>query len=384
MANALLKSSTWKEPRYPLNLVWCENCKLVQLDYTVNPKTLFSRYVWVTGTSKTAKDFSEIFYKRLINRTKRAKSGYVLEVASNDGTFLKPFINNGFEVLGIDPAKNIVDMAMRNGIPTKCAFWGEKTAKRLLNKNGPAHIIFARNVIAHVADTLDFAKGLALAIDDDGVVAIEPHYAGVIQKECQYDSIYHEHLCYFTLKPLEYLLHSVGLHVFDITESPISGGTIVVYASKKKRKISSMIKKYRNDETKHKINSFAAWEKFAETAREHRKKFLKLLENVNASKKTVVGWGASARSSTLLNFSNIGPELISQIADKNPLKHDLYTAGTHIHIDSPENIMRRQPKCVVILGWNFTREISAELKKKCNYKGDILIPLPGTPKLKNI
>lgn len=384
LANALLKSSTEKETRYPLSLVWCGTCNLVQLNYTVKPEILFSKYFWVTGTSKAAKEFSEVFFRRLIKRTPHAKSRYVLEVASNDGTFLKPFQNSGFNVLGMDPAKNIVEMAVRSGVPTKCAFWGEKAAKRLIKEKGVAHIIFARNVIAHVANTRDFAKGLAIAIDDDGVIAIEPHYAGSIQRECQYDSIYHEHLCYFTLKPLERLLRDVGLYIFDISESPISGGAIIVYASKKKRSISPIMKKYREAESKRGVNSLASWKKFAETAEEHGKRFLQLLRVINASKGRVVGWGASARSSTLLNFSKIGPELISQIADKNSLKHALYIAGTHVRIDSPKNIMKCHPECVVILGWNFTKEITAELKNKFNYRGRILIPLPGMPKIVEI
>lgn len=382
LANALLKSKNTKETRYPLRLVWCKTCTLAQLDYTVDPKILFSKYVWVTGTSKAAKDFSKTFYNELVKRTPRAKTGYVLEVASNDGTFLKPFLKGGHEVLGIDPAKNIVTMAVQGGVPTRCEFWGERAARRLVKERGPASIIFARNVVAHVANPRDFAKGLALAIDSDGVIAVEPHYAGTIQKENHYDSIYHEHLCYFTLKPLEYLLRAAGLHAFDIAESPISGGAIIVYASKQKRPVSAKLKRYRKAEAKSKVNSFAAWRKFALHAREHRERFLKLLRKMREKGGLVVGWGASARSSTLLNFAAVGPDLISEIADKNLLKHGLYTAGTHIRVDAPEKVMKRKPTHVVILGWNFTKEIVAELKARFGYTGTYLVPLPGMPRLK--
>jgi len=381
LANALLKSRKAKEIRYPLALTWCARCNLAQLSYTVDPKLLFSQYVWVTGTSAAAKDFSKIFYRELVKRTPRAKSSYVLEVASNDGTFLKPFLADGFDVLGIDPAKNVVDMARESGIPTKCAFWGIKAARRLTKERGKAHMIFARNVIAHVADPRDFVKGLALALDEDGVVAIEPHYAGIIQKEYHYDSIYHEHLCYFTLKPLEYLLEESGLHVFDIAESPISGGAIIVYASKRKRPVNAKLRKYRQMESRRKTNSLSAWQTFAKKAHQHQRRLRALLMDLKEKEVSVVGWGASARSSTLLNFADVGPDLISEIADKNPLKHNRYTAGTHIPVKAPTEVLKRTPGCVVILGWNFKDEIVAELKTKFHYKGTCLLPLPGMPRV---
>jgi len=381
IANALLQSPRVKEKFFHLALVWCPTCNLAQLDYTVDPKVLFSHYVWVTGTSKGAKDFSKVFYKEFVKRTLHAKTGYVLEVASNDGTFLKPFMAGGFKVLGVDPAKNVVAIAKKAGVPTVCEFWGTKAARQLVKKRGKAHMIFARNVVAHVAGTLDFAKGLAHAIDDGGVVAVEPHYAGSIQQGGQYDSIYHEHLCYFTLKPLEHLLRGAGLHVFDLKESPISGGAIIVYASKKKRPVSAKLKKYRQMESRQKTNSLTAWQRFARTAREHRARLLKLLKSARAEGELVVGWGASARSSTMLNFAGIGPSLIKEIADKNPLKHNLYTAGTHIQVKAPEQVLKQNPEYVVILGWNFAQEIIAELKSKFQYKGKILVPLPGSPKV---
>lgn len=409
LANSLLSSADEKEEKYPLALVWCPKCNLAQLNYTVDPKVLFSHYVWVTGTSKGAQDFSEIFYKELIARTENPKNGsasspqvgsastsamssvpngsprggYVLEVASNDGTFLKPFKRDGFTVLGIDPAENIVEMANLDGIPTRALFWGSETAKNIKSEHGPAQMIFARNVLAHVAETADFVKGLAECLADDGTLAIEPHYAGKILEGLQYDSIYHEHLCYFTLKPIEYLLNQSGLYVFDILESPISGGAIVVYASKKKKQESVKLKGYREMEEKNKVNTLEAWESFAKRCYEYREKLVAMLAQVQKENKKIIGWGASARSSTLLNFCGIDSAILPTIIDMNPLKQGKFTAGSHILIRSAEEGMRSKPDYIFLTGWNFTKEIMDIAKTKFGYEGSYVIPLPNESRIES-
>jgi len=384
LANSLIPNPQMEEVEYPLSLVWCPTCTVAQLNYTVNPEQLFSTYVWVTGTSKGANDFSERFCHLLIDKTPEPQKGYVLEVASNDGTFLKPFQKRGYEVLGVDPALNIVEMALESGVPTECAFWGTESARKVVASHGKAHMIFARNVLAHVADTRDFVAGLADALDEDGVVAVEPHYAGVIQKECHYDSIYHEHLCYLTLRPIEYLLEHAGLHPFDIEESPISGGAIIVYASKQKWAESDALLAYRKKEEDAALNTLESWNAFGIRAKEHSKHFRQTLIDLNKEYQVVVGWGASARSSTLLNCASADTTLISVIADKNPLKHNLYTAGTHIPVKDPAEVMALKPDVVVILGWNFRDEIQKELQEKYAYSGMIVTPLPDATKVSRL
>ncbi len=382
LANSLLKNLDERENFYPLSLSWCEDCNLVQLNETINPEELFSEYVWVTATSRTARDFSEVFCQELISRTKNPKEEYVLEIASNDGTFLLPFIKNGYKVLGIDPAKNVADMAEAEGVPTKCVFFGRETAKLLLEERGPARIIFARNVLPHVANTRDFVEGLTLCLDEEGTLAIEAHYAEKILAELHYDSIYHEHLCYFTLKSLERLLNDFNLYIFDIGESPISGGSLIVYAGKERNEEKPIVQWFRDQEEKKRINNFSDWQEFAEKAFLHREKLLDILRTISGKGKTIVGYGASARSSTLLNCCGIDSGLISMIADENPLKQKLFTAGTHIPIDAPEAVMRMKPDYVFILAWNFAQEIMDNLKNKFNYNGGVIIPLPHEPRLK--
>ncbi len=383
LANSLPKTLIEKEKIYPLSLSWCSDCNLVQLNQTVSPEELFSEYIWVTATSETARDYAETFFQELVSHIPKPKEGYVLEVASNDGTFLLPFIRTGFKVLGIDPAKNIADMAEANGIPTKCSFFGRKAVKELLKEHGPAKIIFARNVLPHVSDTGDFMEGLQMCLRDDGILAIEVHYAKKILEELQYDSIYHEHLCYFTLKSIERLLNDFHLFIYDIKESPISGGSIVLYAKKHRTEEMPVVQWYREREKENKTNDFNNWENFANKAFSHRKKLLDMLRELSRQGK-IAGYGASARSSTLLNFCQIDASLISIIADQNHLKQKRFTAGSHIPIASPEVVMAEKPKFILLLAWNFADEITKTLKDKFNYKGEIIIPLPNKPELKKI
>jgi len=383
-ANSLLKNPDEKENFYPLSLSWCPNCNLIQLNHTADPKELFSNYVWVTGTSKTAKKHAVHFYKEILSRAKDLKEGYVLEVASNDGTFLIPFIKNGYKALGMDPAKNIVDIAIKEGIPTICGFFGEKLARKIIGEHGYAKVIFARNVLPHVANLHDFVRGLRACLEDDGLLVVEVHYAKKIFEELHYDSIYHEHLCYFTLKSIEHLLNQYRLFVFDIEKSPISGGSLILYIKKKKTEEKLIVQSYRETEKEIELNELSSWEDFVGRVYSHREELLRIANDLKKEGKTIVGYGASARSSTLLNFCEIDTKFISVIADQNPLKHKKYTAGTHIQVDRPEKVMEKNPDYVFILAWNFADEIIDILRRRFNYTGKCIIPLPNSPKIIDI
>ncbi|OGD63357.1 hypothetical protein A2160_02640 [Candidatus Beckwithbacteria bacterium RBG_13_42_9] len=385
LANSLLKSPNQEEKKYPLSLSFCSNCRLVQLNHTIDPKELFSHYIWLTSTSKTAREQASIFCEQVLLRTKNLDTNYsyILEVASNDGTFLKPFIKKGYRVLGVDPAKNIVNLARKNKIPTLEKFFGIKAAKEIKKEFGPAKVIIARNVLAHVADLADFVKGLDLVLADDGLLAVEVHYAKNIYEGTQYDSIYHEHLCYFTLKSAEYLFNQYHLFVVDVGESPISGGSLILYI-KKQKKESALVQKYRIAEEKNGLNKFSGWQGFAKQTYSHQNKLVKLLEEIIKKNGPVVGYGASARSSTLLNFCVIDTRLVSVIADQNIIKHNYFTAGTHIPIKNPYLVMKEKPKYVLILAWNFAEEIMMILKEKYHFKGRCILPLPDRPKIVKI
>lgn len=378
-ANSLLKKIGEKEKFYPLSLSFCGNCSLVQLNETANPKELFSNYVWVTSISKIAREYAKVFFKDIKARIKKTKKDYILEIASNDGTFLLPFMRAGYKVLGVDSAKNIARLARKNGVPTRCEFFGIDSANKIQKKYGLAKVIIARNVLPHVANIHDFVKGISKCLSRDGLLVLEVHYAKKIHEDLHYDSIYHEHLCYFTLKSLEKLLNQYNLFIKDLGVSPISGGSLVIYAKKGKVKELKVVKKYRKAEEKIKVNTLKSWENFANKIKLHKEKLLKILVKNNG--KNLVGYGASARSSTMLNYCNIDSKLIPIIADGNPLKQGSYTAGTHILIESPDKVMKRNPSVVVILAWNFGKEIIKILKEKYKFKGKLVIPLPNDPKV---
>lgn len=378
-ANSLLKHPDEKEKFYPLSLSYCLNCSLVQLNHTPDPKELFSNYVWVTSTSGVAKNHAKVFCDDVVKQIKNKKKDYILEIASNDGTFLLPFLKKGYKVLGVDPAQNIANIAIKNGIPTKCEFFGVKTAQKIKKDFGTSSVIIARNVLPHVANAHDLIKGISVCLDDDGLFVLELHYAKMIFQELHYDSIYHEHLCYFTLKSLEKLLSVEGLFIQDLKTSPINAGNLVFYIKKGKVNESATVKAYRKAEKEIKLNTFESWVNFANRTKKHREKLLEILNKYKGA--LIVGYGASARSSTLLNYCGIGAKQILTIADQNPLKQGLYTAGTHIQIKNPGDVMKENPRVVVILAWNFKDEIMKTLRDKYKYRRNYIVPLPNDPKV---
>ncbi len=206
-ANSLLDSADQQEGSYSLELLFCGHCSLVQLRHTADPKVLFPHYVWVTGTSSTAREQAYLFRDNALERmAPDSKKNYVLEVASNDGTYLQPFIKLGFDVLGVDPAANIVERANAEGIQTQCDFFSLNVASKIIDDRGHPDLVIARNVLAHVANLHDFVQGIAHLVGENGLAAIEFHYGSKILDGLQYDSIYHEHLCYITAQSLTTLL----------------------------------------------------------------------------------------------------------------------------------------------------------------------------------
>ena len=381
-ANALVPAdASGEDPRHPLSLSWCPECGLVQLDHTADPEELFAEYVWVTGTSSTAVEYAATFRDRALARATLPETPFVMEVASNDGTFLVPFQESGCRVLGIDPARNIVHTANARGIPTRCDFFGETVARDAVREHGHPDIVFARNVMPHVANLHDLTEGLRVCLEGGGILAAEVHYAKDILENLHYDSIYHEQLCYFTLRSFEALLARHGIHAFDLETSPISGGSIVVYAALEQRERSWRIEDFSRAEKAAGTNDLSRWQQFAASADEHRRLFVDMLNAEVEAGHSLVGYGASARSSTLLNFCDIGTDILPCIADQSALKHDLLTAGNRIPIIPPQAAMDRRPDTVVILAWNFLEEIAGVLRDRFGFQGRILAPLPHPPRI---
>ena len=378
-ANSLYDPEDSTPPLVPLRLMFCKECTTVQIGESVNPQYLFSKYIWVTGTSKTAVEHSHYFFKKALSRSGKEKP-YVVEIASNDGTFLKRFQEIGCRVLGVDPAENIAEVAIDNGIPTVKEFFNKDVAHQLLIDEGLVDIVIARNVIPHVKEIHSVIEGIYILMDQNSTGIIEFHDSGVILKELHYDSIYHEHLCFFSLKTICFLLRQHGLHVYDLVSSPISGGSWIIYFSKKNQSKSEAMKCIEEQEEKKGLNTIESWIDFAEESKQHK---YKLQEMIFHHGKKILAYGASARSSTLLNYCEINHNHVSAIIDKNPLKHGLLTPGSRIPIISFEQGLREMVgnDRILLLAWNFEEEVISDLRSY-NYTGEFIVPLPNKPRVR--
>ena len=378
-ANSLYKTD--KPSSVPLRLMYCEICSTVQLGEDVDPVYLFSEYLWITGTSETALNYSQDFSKKALSHFHDNDAQlFVVEVASNDGTFLQQFQKEGCKVLGVDPAINIAEIAAKKGIPTKADFFTKELAESLLIKDGFADLIYARNVIPHVKEIHSVISGIETLLSSSGVGVIEFHNAGLLIQELHYDYIYHEHLFYYTLTTIESLLKIHNLYIFHVSTSPISGGSWVVHFSKKIREKTNKLIAAQNNEIEVQYNKKESWINFSKNAKKHSDELIDLVLHQVDTHGRIVAYGASARSSTLLNYCGISSKHISVVIDKNPLKHGLLTAGSNIPIVSYQDGLRhiQDSKIILLLAWNFKDEIIKELRLS-GYKGKFIIPLPGKP-----
>ena len=378
--NSLFKKSARKPQNVPLRLVFCEKCSTVQLGEDVDPEYLFGEYLWVTGTSVTALDYSEEFTKKALENTNKKKP-FIVEVASNDGTFLQQFQNSGCKVLGVDPAKNISEIASKNGIPTHADFFTRDLAKKILSKYQSADIVYARNVIPHVKEIHSVIDGIKTILDVDGIGIIEFHNAKLLLEQLHYDYIYHEHLFYYSLTSIDYLLKKHGLFIFDVMESPISGGSWVVYFTKDQRDKTEVYKNAQTLDAVQHDSQYEKWVEFSVNVKKHAEKLIGLVKKEVINSGKLIAYGASARSSTLLNYCGLNSNHISVVIDKNPLKQGLLTAGSNIPIVSFQDGVRliKEVDVILLLAWNFKDEIIHELVT-AGYQGKFIIPLPGDPK----
>jgi len=376
-ANSLRVRCEDRLPDIPLAICRCRDCTAVQLTETVAPEHLFRDYVWVTGTSQTAQEYSHAFYEHIKQRCKRDRL-FVIEIASNDGTVLQRFREHGHRVLGVDPAQNLARVAEAAGIPTLPEFFSPEIAHRITQASGRADAVIARNVLPHVPDPNGVVAGITHCLTEEGVGAIEFHWVDKILGELHYDSIYHEHCFYHSLHSISQLLARHALTPFDVTESPISGGSLVVYFSKVPRDVTSGLNAKFAWEDERGLGSLTTWREFATRVLQHRLELKSMVEHETKAGKRLIGYGASARSSTLLNFCKIDHRHLICIADQSPLKHNRYTPGTDVLIVSPERAVAERPDTILLLAWNFKDEIVQRLRN-LGFRGDVIVPLPGRP-----
>ena len=364
-----------KQETFPLQVYFCNDCGLVQLGNAVDPNVMFKNYLYTSGVSTAFKNHLSNFAKTLVDKFSPNKNDLVIDIASNDGTLLKFFQNFGLRVLGIEPS-NIADLAKENGVKTVKEFFNESVAKNILKDHGQAKIITITNAFAHIKDLDSIMNGIKLLLNENGVFVSESQYLADIIEKLEYDTIYHEHLRYYSLRSLVKLFDIYGMEVFDCERISSHGGSIRVYASfKGKFSKTQNIQQVLEIEDKLKLLSFTTYEEFANRVYENRKKLNVLLKNIKSSGKTIVGISAPARSSTILNFCTIDSTILDYIAEKSPLKIGKFTPGSHIEVVDDEKLIETQPDFALLLSWHLSDSIISKIKND-GYEGKIVIPLP--------
>lgn len=348
-----------KEKVYPLTLCLCPDCGLVQLRDTVPGKLMFKNYLYIPSTSKTRVDHFYELAETLTSRLHATSKDMALDIGSNDGSLLQCFMQLGINALGIDPSENLAKVAELKGIPTVNAFFSKKVASKILEKHGEAKIITATNVFAHVDNLHEFVAGIEILLSPDGLFVIEFPYLVDFLRECEFDTVYHEHLSYFAVRPLIRLFESTNLAILSIQHMDLDGGSLRVFVQRKQKMTHSNldIQKLIDNELSEKLDTLEPYKKFAKSVGQRKRKFRQLLEKLRRRKKKIIGYGAPAKGNTFLNYCSITHKDISYIVDSTPYKQGLFLPGSHIPIYHENKILLDLPDYVIILAWNFADEI---------------------------
>ena len=364
---------------YPLHAFVCSECRLVQLEEFATPDSIFSDYLYFSSFSDAWLRHAEAYVGLVAERFGLNRDSRVIEVASNDGYLLQYFHRRGVPVLGIEPAQNIAQVAIKKGIPTEVAFFGKKTASRLRDSGTAADLMVANNVVAHVPDINDFVGGFAVLLKPDGVVTFEfPHLAHLIA-ENEFDTIYHEHFSYLSLHVIQRVLKKHGLRVFDVDELPTHGGSLRVFACREDSKAHAQqaaVARILADELKAGLEGMEVYRDFARAVVDTKCRVLEFLIDARRAGKRVVAYGAPAKGNTLLNYCGIGTDLLQFTVDRSPHKQGLLLPGSRLPIKAPEALIAARPDYVLILAWNWAAEIVEQMAEVRSWGGQFVVPIP--------
>lgn len=371
------------ETTFPLNLVSCQECGLLQLDYVVDPEIVFPKnYPYRTGlTNMLIRNFRELAAKTIPQYN--LKSGdLVIDIGSNDGSLLKEYEEKGLRVLGIEPTDAAKD-ANKNGVPTIQAFFNKDIVKQIIKKYGPAKLITATNVFAHINNASELAKNVYSLLNKDGVFISESQYFLDTFEKTELDCIYHEHIRFYTLKPLIKLLSNVGLTVTDAERISAAGGSIRVFATKEKRPQTKKVKELVQKEEQAGLYDLKKLKTFSEKSIQAKRDLIHLVLEC-AKKGRVVGLGSPARANTLLGFTHLDKDVLDYLGEKSDSpKIGLFTPGTHIPVADEKRIFEEQPEYVLVLSWHIGEELMKKVRQ-LGYRGKFIIPLPNPRVIENI
>ncbi len=380
LANSYLSKEQLSQPerKFPLEVAFCEVCKLVQLTCVVPPELLFGHYLYVTSTSNTFRIHFTKYAEDIAKEFSLDENSLVVDIGSNDGLLLKGFQKFGVKVVGVEPAENLAELANRDGVETVNDYFDSSVVDKILSSKGKADIITANNVFAHTTTIHDIAKNVKRLLKDDGVFIIEAAYFVNMLRDMTFDGIYHEHLFHYSLTPLDYFFRKNGMQVFRVQVVPSHGGSLRVFVKKaeSERPVDSSVAEMLQNEKELGIHDFKTYEDFAKRVYANREKLVKLVRELKSQGKSIAGYGAPAKATTLLSFCNLGSDVIDYIVDDSPLKQSLYLPGMHIPIVSSDMLDKKQPDCLIILAWNFAEEILKKTKKYADAGVKFIIPVP--------
>src|ERR1700733_4993750 len=363
---------------YPLNVLLCEACLLVQLPAYVSGEHIFSDYAYFSSYSDSWVAHAKRYAEAMTERLGLSPGSLVTEVASNDGYLLQHFQAAGIPVLGVEPAANVAEAARAKGIPTEVQFLGADTGREIAARYGRADLVAGNNVFAHVPDIKGFAAGLRALVKDEGMVTLEfPHLLRLIERR-QYDTIYHEHFSYLSLLTSSRALETAGLRVVDVDELATHGGSLRVYARPQEcgGEPTERVKAVLAEEEAAGLHTVAGHDGFAPAALKIKSDLLGFLLTAAEQGRSVAGYGAPGKGNTLLNHCGIRSDLLAYTVDRSPFKQGMFLPGTHIPIHAPERLAETRPDYVLVLPWNLREEISRQLSYAGSWGGKLVFPIP--------
>jgi SAM-dependent methyltransferase len=367
------------EAFYPLHVVVCDQCFLVQLQEYVTPEDIFTDYAYFSSYSDSWLAHAKAYTKLMIERFKLNAQSQVVELGSNDGYLLQYFVEASIPVLGIEPAANVAKVATDKGVPTLVKFFSAELAEELVRDGMQADLLLGNNVLAQVPDLRGFVKGMKTLLKPQGIITLEfPHLMRLIE-ENQFDTIYHEHFSYFSFLTVEKILAELGLTVFDVEELPTHGGSLRIYARHEQdysRAVTLRAQELAEREEKAGFTRLETYFSFAEKVKETKRKILDFLIRVKREGKSVAGYGAPGKGNTLLNYCGIRSDFLDYTVDRNPYKHGKFLAGTHIPVFDTGKIRETKPDYVLILPWNLKKEISEQLSYVREWGGKLVVLIP--------
>jgi SAM-dependent methyltransferase len=366
------------EPRFPLEVAFCADCSLVQILEEVPPEQLFvDNYLYFSSFSDGLIRHSRRHALRLIEERRLGRDSLVVEIASNDGYLLRNFVEHGIPVLGIDPAPTQAAAAEEAGVPTLTEFFGAELATRLRAEGRRADVIVANNVMAHTPTLNSFVEGLGILVADDGVITIENTYVKDLIDHCEFDTIYHEHFCYFSCSAVDRLMRRHGLYLNAVEHFPtLQGGTLRWHVGPRED-VQLSARVFLEAEETQGLTSSEYYREFGSRVDGIRSDLLELLNSLKAQGKSIAAYGAAAKGSTLLNYAGIDEGLVDFVVDRNVHKHGLFMPGVHIPIHGPERLLERMPDYVLLLAWNYRDEVMAQQREYLERGGRFIVPVPS-------